>query len=92
MIKDVHGLNKDIKETLNNRKRQLDHKNLYRKLFALRQLEELLGVKYKAEEIRGFCHLVIGQKNIYVALEYVLGNKDKVITDATAWLIPVEFQ
>ncbi|EQB62034.1 pyruvate dehydrogenase e1 component subunit alpha [Vairimorpha apis BRL 01] len=52
---------------------------IYTNLLTLRLLEENSGFLYKLGKIRGFCHLVIGQENIYISLQQVLDKNDKVI-------------
>lgn len=64
-----------LKTTLNKELVQ----DVYRNMLILRLIEEYANSKYKKGNIRGFCHLVIGQENIYMSLQKVLDKNDKVI-------------
>ncbi|WUR05025.1 pyruvate dehydrogenase E1 component subunit alpha (ODPA) [Vairimorpha necatrix] len=61
---------------------KLDKKSaleIYKNMLSLRILEEYAEAKYKIGSVRGFCHLVIGQENIYMSLQKILNKNDKVI-------------
>ncbi|KAF9764951.1 Pyruvate dehydrogenase E1 component subunit alpha, mitochondrial [Nosema granulosis] len=58
--------------------KDLDEKKMFQEMCILREMELLLDGLYQKNEIQGFCHLVVGQEPIYIALKNVI-NGDKVI-------------
>lgn len=58
--------------------KDLENEEIYREMYNLREMELLLDRIYQKNEIQGFCHLVIGQEAIYIALKNII-NGDKVI-------------
>lgn len=53
--------------------------NMYKEMLTLRSLEKYVEVKYESGYVRGFCHLITGQENIYIGLQQVLHKDDKII-------------
>ncbi|XP_060662212.1 pyruvate dehydrogenase E1 component subunit alpha, mitochondrial [Drosophila nasuta] len=64
-----------------------DAVKLYRQMVEVRRLEVVSGNMYKAKQIRGFCHLYIGQEAVAVGMCASLRKQDSVITAyrAHAW-------
>lgn len=52
---------------------------LYKDMLIIRYMEEYLEQEYKKSNIRGFCHLVIGQEGLYAVLKDILDG-DCLIT------------
>jgi len=52
---------------------------LYFTMVEIREMELKIQEEYKNGNVRGFCHLSIGQESIYAALKQVLNESDKVI-------------
>lgn len=51
----------------------------YRKMYTIRRMEQCFDELYKAQKIKGFCHLYDGQESVGVGIEMVLDNEDCVI-------------
>ncbi|ADM12231.1 pyruvate dehydrogenase E1 component subunit alpha [Encephalitozoon intestinalis ATCC 50506] len=47
---------------------------IYKQMMKIRFVDKLMDIEYKKENIRGFCHLSIGQEGIYTALEYMMDD------------------
>ncbi|CAD27078.1 PYRUVATE DEHYDROGENASE E1 COMPONENT ALPHA SUBUNIT [Encephalitozoon cuniculi GB-M1] len=45
---------------------------IYKQMMRMRCMDEAMDREYKRKNIRGFCHLSIGQEGIYAALEYAM--------------------
>ncbi|KAF7682697.1 Pyruvate dehydrogenase E1 component subunit alpha, mitochondrial [Astathelohania contejeani] len=52
---------------------------IYEDMLRIHFMEQWCSKYYKEGEIRGFCHLVLGQEGIYAALKCILGPEDRVI-------------
>jgi len=48
----------------------------YRDMHLIRRMEVVLDIEYKAQNIRGFCHLVDGQEAIPVGVQAACGDED----------------
>ena len=53
---------------------------MYREMNTVRRLEMAADAMYKAKEIRGFCHLTLGQEAVAVGIEKAINEEDSVIT------------
>lgn len=49
-------------------------KQLYMDMLTIRRMEEYLEQEYQKGNIRGFCHLVIGQEGLYAVLKALIKN------------------
>lgn len=53
---------------------------MYKDMIIVRRMEMAADALYKAKQIRGFCHLSVGQEAIAVGIENAITPKDTVIT------------
>ncbi|KIL56643.1 hypothetical protein M378DRAFT_16924 [Amanita muscaria Koide BX008] len=53
---------------------------MYKEMQTIRRMEMAAEALYKAELVRGYCHLAIGQEAISVGLEHGIDKNDRVIT------------
>jgi pyruvate dehydrogenase E1 component alpha subunit len=54
--------------------------DLYARMMLMRRFEEKTAEMYQREKVTGFCHLYIGEEAVATGLNYVLTEKDYVIT------------
>lgn len=57
-----------------------DYLKWYEQMLLMRKFEEKCGQKYIQQEIRGFCHLYIGQEALVAGSEQIIKKGDSVIT------------
>lgn len=75
---ELHRVSKEKIEVV-NRIRAVDMVYIYKQMARIRSMDQLMDREYKKKNIRGFCHLSIGQEGIYAALEHVMDG-DMVIS------------
>lgn len=69
----LHNIKKeDVKIVDKIKVKELIH--IYKQMVVIRHMDELMDAEYKKGNVRGFCHLSIGQEGIYAALEKAMKN------------------
>lgn len=77
LLQDPQGLNGYSSGTVFPKERVLE---LYRLMLLMRRFEERTGMEYRKGQIKGFCHLYIGQEAVAAGSIFALEPKDYVIT------------
>uniref|UniRef100_A0A6A7G9J5 Pyruvate dehydrogenase E1 component subunit alpha n=1 Tax=Hirondellea gigas TaxID=1518452 RepID=A0A6A7G9J5_9CRUS len=57
-----------------------DYINYYTDMLRIRRMENEAGAMYLRQEVRGFCHLYIGQESVCTGIEAALRKEDHIIT------------
>ncbi|AFM98998.1 pyruvate dehydrogenase E1 component subunit alpha [Encephalitozoon hellem ATCC 50504] len=47
---------------------------IYKQMLRIRFIDQIMDREYRKKNIRGFCHLSVGQEGIYAALEYAMDD------------------
>lgn len=68
---ETHIVTDQIPHLKLNKSEQLD---LYKDMFNINMMERYLDQEYAKGNVRGFCHLVIGQEGLYAVLKKVIKN------------------
>ncbi|KAJ3345328.1 alpha subunit of pyruvate dehydrogenase [Kappamyces sp. JEL0680] len=74
---DTHNCPRPAGETTATRDELI---NLFKVMVEIRRLEMACDQAYKAKQIRGFCHLSIGQEAVAAGMEAAIQRNDSIIT------------
>jgi pyruvate dehydrogenase E1 component alpha subunit len=79
-VKETLMAQSKVKEASKLKYSKADYLKWYEQIYLMRKFEEAAGQNYIQQNIRGFCHLYIGQEALVTGAEHVITKDDHMIT------------